>query len=79
MHSTHNYAVSVSLLKDLRGLPATDHWSNVRKKRVVYVFKANNKFLLISFDNLKSDLICFRIQTKSLSGEEEEVFQLSGL
>lgn len=35
-----------------------DQGSNVTKKRSVRVFKANNKFLLISFDYLESGSIC---------------------
>lgn len=56
---------TVSVLKDLGGPPANWSVEQCRKKRAVHVFKANNKFLLITFDNLVSDFIWLRIQTKS--------------
>lgn len=50
----------------------TGRWtSGKQKETAVHVLKANNKFLLISFDKLQSDFIFFRNQTKTLMEELE--------
>lgn len=47
----------------------TDQWSSGRRKELY--LKANNKFLLISFDKLESDSSFSRIQAQGFEGRSE--------
>lgn len=60
----------------------TDQRSNGRKERAVYVFKANNKFLLISFDKLESEFIFFFFffyQNQGFKGRTENNFKFTSV
>lgn len=56
VHSLLRCFTTISTQKESE---TADHGSNFRKKSSVCVFQANNKFLLICFDDLESSFIFF--------------------